>query len=61
MNDSFLTNFQKILNEISNHKPSLSIITGDFNARSYIGDAKKLIPQKDQNYFKRLPRMIFLN
>ena len=55
MNDSFLTNFQKILNEISNHKPSLSIITGDFNARSYIGDVKKLIPQKDQNYFKRLP------
>ena len=31
--DSFLINFQKLLNEISNRKPSLSIITGDFNAR----------------------------
>ena len=48
----FLTNFQKILNKISNHKPSLSIMTGDFNARSYIGDVKKLIPQKDQNYLR---------
>ena len=32
--DTFLTNFQKLLNEINNLKPPLSIITGDFNARS---------------------------
>ena len=32
--DSFLSNLQKLLNEISKHKPSLSVITGDFNARS---------------------------
>ena len=31
--NSFLSNFQKILNEISKRKPSLSIITSDFNAR----------------------------
>ena len=32
--DSILTNFQKLLNEISNRKRSLSINTGGFNARS---------------------------
>ena len=32
--DSFLSNFQKLLNEIYNRKPSLFIITGDLNARS---------------------------
>ena len=31
--DSFLTNFQKLLNKISSHKPSLFIIACDFNAR----------------------------
>ena len=30
---SFLSNFQKILNEVNNNKPSLSVITGDFNSR----------------------------
>ena len=31
--DTFLSNFQMLLNEINNHKPSLSVITGDFNSR----------------------------
>ena len=31
--ESFLSNFQKILNEVNNNKPSLSVITGDFNSR----------------------------
>ena len=29
----FLSNFQMLLDEINNRKPSLSVITGDFNAR----------------------------
>ena len=32
--DLFLTNFEKLLSDISEHKPFLSVITGDFNARS---------------------------
>ena len=32
--DLFLSNFEKILRDISRRKPSLSVITGDFNARS---------------------------
>ena len=31
--DSFLSNFQKLLNDIENCKPSLSIVTGNFNSR----------------------------
>ena len=31
--DSFLSNLQKLLNDIENCKPSLSIVTGDFNSR----------------------------
>ena len=31
--DTFLSNFQMLLNDISNHKPSLSVVTGDFNSR----------------------------
>ena len=31
--DSFPSNFQKLLNDIENCKPSLSIVTGDFNSR----------------------------
>ena len=29
----FLSNFQMLLDEINNRKPSLSVITGDFDAR----------------------------
>ena len=31
--DTFLSNFQMLLNDINNHKPSLSVVTGDFNSR----------------------------
>ena len=32
--DLFLSNFVKLLSDISKHKPSLSVITINFNARS---------------------------
>ena len=32
--DLFLSNFKKFLSDISKRKPSLCVITGDFNARS---------------------------
>ena len=32
--DSFLSNLEKLVKDINNPKPALSIITGDFNARS---------------------------
>ena len=32
--DSFLSNLEKLVSDINNRKPALSIITGDFNARS---------------------------
>ena len=31
--DEFLSNFENVLNDISKRKPSLSVITGDFNSR----------------------------
>ena len=31
--EAFLSNFQMLLNDINNRKPSLSVITGDFNSR----------------------------
>ena len=31
--EAFLSNFQMLLNDINNRKPSLSAITGDFNSR----------------------------
>ena len=33
--DSFLYNLKKLLSDINNRKPTLSIVTGDFNAKSY--------------------------
>ena len=32
--DSFVSNFETFLNDINNHKPSLSVITGNFNSTS---------------------------
>ena len=32
--DLFLSNFKKLLNDMNERKPFLSVITGDFNARS---------------------------
>ena len=31
--DTFLSNFQMLSNDINNRKPSLSVVTGDFNSR----------------------------
>ena len=31
--DTFLSNFQMLLNDINNRKPSLSVVAGDFNSR----------------------------
>ena len=31
--DTFLSNFQMLLNDINYRKPSLSVVTGDFNSR----------------------------
>ena len=33
--DSFLYNLKKLLSDINNRKPTLSIVTGDFNGKSY--------------------------
>ena len=32
--DLFLSNFEKLLSDVSKRKPSLCVITGDFNVRS---------------------------
>ena len=32
--DSFLSNLEQLLSDISKCKPTVSVITGDFNARS---------------------------
>ena len=32
--DSFLSNFEKFLNDINKRKPSLSVVTSNFNSRS---------------------------
>ena len=32
--DSFISNFENFLNDINKRKPSLSLVTGDFNSRS---------------------------
>ena len=32
--DSLLSNLEKLVNDMSNHKPASSTVTGDFNARS---------------------------
>ena len=33
--DTFLSNFQKLLNDKNNCKPSLSVVIGDFNSRGF--------------------------
>ena len=49
--DAFLSNFEQLLRDINELKPSLSVITGDFNARSSSGGLMIPIPQRDQNCF----------
>ena len=57
--DSFLTNFQKLLNEISIRKPSLSIITGDFNARSSHWWVKDIYTTEESKLFSESPNNVF--
>ena len=40
--DLFLSNFEKLLSDINKHKPFLSVITGDLNARSSSGWCKDI-------------------
>ena len=40
--DLFLSNFEKLLSGINKHKPFLSVITGDLNARSSSGWSKDI-------------------
>ena len=53
--DSFLSNLEKLVSDINNRKPALSIITCDFNARSQSSGLIILILQGDQNYLHYLP------
>ena len=48
---SFLSNFEQLLRDINELKPSLSAITGNFNARSSSGGLMIPISQRDQNCF----------
>ena len=57
--DSFLSYLEKLVSDINNRKPALSIITGDFNLSP--GGLTILILQKDQNCLHYLPQMVFLN
>ena len=36
--ETVLSNFQMLLNDINNRKPSFSVITGDFKSRVLLGD-----------------------
>ena len=47
----FSSNMGKLLNDTNKRKPSLSISTGDFNARLPTGDVKTSTLQKDQICF----------
>ena len=61
--DLFLANFEQLLCEINNRKPYLSIITGDFNARSSSWWSKDInIPEGIKlTFFRSLPRTVSLN
>ena len=60
--DSFLTNFDHLLSEINKLKPSLTVITGDFNARSlawwtrnvHTTEGSKLLSLTSSNGFSQL-------
>ena len=49
--DSFLSNFEKLLSDISERKPFLSVIARDFNAGSSSWWSKDIVQQKGQNCF----------
>ena len=60
--DLFLSNFKKLLNDMNERKPFLSVITGDFNARSsswwpediYTIEELKLFSLTSSNEFSQL-------
>ena len=60
--DLFLSNFKKLLNDMNERKPFLSVITGDFNARSsswwsediYTIEESKLFSLTSSNGFSQL-------
>ena len=49
--DLFLSNFGKLLSDINERKPFLSVITGDFNARSSSWWSKDIDTTKESNLF----------
>ena len=49
--DSFLTNFDHLLSKINKCKPSLAVITGDFNARSLAWWTKDVHPTEGSKFF----------
>ena len=49
--DLFLSNFNKLLRDISKRKPSLSVITGEFNARSSSWWPKDINTTGERNCF----------
>ena len=58
--ESFLTSFDSLLCEISKIKPSLAVITGDFNARSPEWWAKDICTTEGSKLFS-LASMVLLN
>ena len=57
--DSFLTNLDHLSSKINKCKPSLAVVTGDFNAGSPAWWTQDV--QRDQNCFRFRPEMAFLN
>ena len=49
--DLFLSNFEKLLSDINERKPFLSVITSDFNARSSSWWSKDIDTTKESNLF----------
>ena len=59
--DSFLFNLEKLVSDINNRKPALSIITGYFMQDLSRGGLMILTLQRDQNCLHYLPQMVFPN
>ena len=51
--DPFLSHSQKLLNDINNRKPSLSVVTGDFNSRCSSRWSNDIITTEGLNLFSR--------
>ena len=59
--DLFLSNFEKLLSDISKRKPFLSVITGDFNARYSSWWPKDINATEGSKLFSLTPSNGFLN